>query len=490
MSSLTTFVSTSSIRSPSTHATRSGSLLLPFVAATLGVENRDQRVRASRAGQDLELPVLVVRDAPQVLECSGKCLAGDPLPLAKPLELLGADYGGHWLVAILQDLRLSLGEANDLRELLLGLRELPVHARSLTCPHHVAYKDRYLPDAPAEPTRLASEASWPDPHRVTHLSCILLAALVMAGCSSETRQWPPDEASARATGTEAPSGSGPVLGAVASQVVDAKPHVSGQAPPAIAPPAPSDRSAAILRELEALEPRELRAFGGSGSLLTPDGGTRKPGDAMTRVAGRPPKDATIEDIRAALQKAGCTTTRLDSPAQGAAHMAIFDAKCGGKGFVVTFIPASARMPGDEVITDFEHRDAVFSDSGVLLVVRPASSEDRVAAKELLDAIVTREDAASGGSIANASAVIAGMRAGFRRCYAQGLKDDPTMSGSLTVDASIGPTGEVVSATTKRVKGLSASVASCIKAVVSSRTFAPPEGGSATLSIPVTFTQQQ
>src|SRR5262249_43081874 len=51
---------------------------------------------------------------------------------------------------------------------------------------------------------------------------------------------------------------------------------------------------------------------------------------------------------------------------------------------------------------------------------------------------------SGGNVANASAVVAGMAAGFRRCYNKGLTEDPSMKGSVRITARIGPNGEVLS----------------------------------------------
>jgi hypothetical protein len=97
-------------------------------------------------------------------------------------------------------------------------------------------------------------------------------------------------------------------------------------------------------------------------------------------------------------------------------------------------------------------------------------------------------AVSGGNVANASAVVAGMAAGFRRCYNKGLLEDPNMKGSIRVTAKIGPNGEVISASPS-ASGLSGTVASCVTARVSSAQFAPPEGGGATIVIPVTFVSQ-
>jgi hypothetical protein len=97
-------------------------------------------------------------------------------------------------------------------------------------------------------------------------------------------------------------------------------------------------------------------------------------------------------------------------------------------------------------------------------------------------------AVSGGAVANASSVVAGMQAGFRRCYNRGLQEDPNMKGSVRITAKIGPNGEVLSVSPSG-SGLSGTVISCVAARVSSAQFAPPEGGGATVVIPVTFVSQ-
>lgn len=96
---------------------------------------------------------------------------------------------------------------------------------------------------------------------------------------------------------------------------------------------------------------------------------------------------------------------------------------------------------------------------------------------------------SGGTVSNASAVVAGMAAGFRRCYNQGLAEDPNMKGSVRITAKIGPNGEVLGASPSGGGGLSGTVISCVTARVASAQFAPPDGGGATLVIPVTFVAQ-
>ncbi len=93
---------------------------------------------------------------------------------------------------------------------------------------------------------------------------------------------------------------------------------------------------------------------------------------------------------------------------------------------------------------------------------------------------------SGGSVGNASAVVAGMAAGFRRCYNKGLVEDPNAKGTLRVTAKIGPNGEVLSATAAGGGGLPEIVKTCVTMRVSSAQFDKPVGGAATIVIPVSF----
>jgi hypothetical protein len=96
---------------------------------------------------------------------------------------------------------------------------------------------------------------------------------------------------------------------------------------------------------------------------------------------------------------------------------------------------------------------------------------------------------SEGTVANAAAVVASMAAGFRRCFNRGLQDDPKMKGTVRITAKIGKNGEVLSATPSGGETLSPTVVSCVAARVSSATFSPPEGGAATLVIPVSMTPE-
>jgi hypothetical protein len=88
-------------------------------------------------------------------------------------------------------------------------------------------------------------------------------------------------------------------------------------------------------------------------------------------------------------------------------------------------------------------------------------------------------------VSNAQAVVAAMAPGFRRCYVDGLNADPKLSGKTRVTAKIGPDGAVVSATPSAT-ALNDKVVACVVAAVRAARFSAPEGGGATVVIPVTF----
>lgn len=95
---------------------------------------------------------------------------------------------------------------------------------------------------------------------------------------------------------------------------------------------------------------------------------------------------------------------------------------------------------------------------------------------------------AGGSVANASSVVARMRGRFRRCYQQGLNTNPEMQGSVQLTAKIGPNGEVLGVGGGGGGSLGP-IVGCLKAVVASGAFSPPDSGSAIISIPITFVKQ-
>lgn len=95
---------------------------------------------------------------------------------------------------------------------------------------------------------------------------------------------------------------------------------------------------------------------------------------------------------------------------------------------------------------------------------------------------------SGGTVSNASRVVAGMRAGFRACYQRGLAENPDAAGAITLTIRVGPGGEVQSVSGSS-GSLPPSVVACVKARAQAAQFDQPEGGSAVISVPVTFVKQ-
>jgi hypothetical protein len=91
-----------------------------------------------------------------------------------------------------------------------------------------------------------------------------------------------------------------------------------------------------------------------------------------------------------------------------------------------------------------------------------------------------------GGPCGSGSLLACMSPAFRRCYQAGLHGGPWMGGQLRIRAQIGPEGEVTSAKAERVTGLSPEMVACMEKRVSIAHFSPPEGGSATIVIPVTF----
>jgi len=90
------------------------------------------------------------------------------------------------------------------------------------------------------------------------------------------------------------------------------------------------------------------------------------------------------------------------------------------------------------------------------------------------------------SVQNAGAVVASFAPSFRRCYNALLRQDRDAAGGICITAKIGPAGEVVMTTTELHNGLPPSIVDCLVAVVQGASFSPPDGGGATLVIPISF----
>lgn len=94
-----------------------------------------------------------------------------------------------------------------------------------------------------------------------------------------------------------------------------------------------------------------------------------------------------------------------------------------------------------------------------------------------------------GNISGAAAVVAGMRAGFRRCYQRGLDANPDIAGSIRLTIQVGPGGNVSSVSGGSTGNLPGTVVDCVKARAQASQFNPPDGGSAVIDVPVTFVKQ-
>ncbi len=96
---------------------------------------------------------------------------------------------------------------------------------------------------------------------------------------------------------------------------------------------------------------------------------------------------------------------------------------------------------------------------------------------------------AGGSVSDATRVVASMRAGFRACYNRGLSSNPDIEGKIQLAIKVGPTGQVSGVTATKTGNLPADVVDCVKARAASATFAPPTGGGAVVQVPVSFVKQ-
>ncbi len=95
---------------------------------------------------------------------------------------------------------------------------------------------------------------------------------------------------------------------------------------------------------------------------------------------------------------------------------------------------------------------------------------------------------AGGTVSNADRVVAGMRAGFRACFNRELQSNPDAQGRIMLTIKVGPGGEVLSVSASPSGNLGSAVA-CVKARAAAAQFAPPEGGTSVIQVPVTFVKQ-
>ena len=88
-----------------------------------------------------------------------------------------------------------------------------------------------------------------------------------------------------------------------------------------------------------------------------------------------------------------------------------------------------------------------------------------------------------GKVDNANRAVAGMRAGFRRCYERELESNPNAKGAMTLTVQLGPNGEVTGVTSTETGDLGGTIG-CCKARAMSAQFAAPSGGDAQVVIPI------
>jgi Ca-activated chloride channel family protein len=96
---------------------------------------------------------------------------------------------------------------------------------------------------------------------------------------------------------------------------------------------------------------------------------------------------------------------------------------------------------------------------------------------------------SGGNVSDASRVVAGMRAGFRACFNRGLQENPDAQGVIRLTIEVGREGQVEHVAAKHTGKLSETVISCVRARASAAQFDPPEGGNASIAVPITFVKE-
>ncbi len=93
---------------------------------------------------------------------------------------------------------------------------------------------------------------------------------------------------------------------------------------------------------------------------------------------------------------------------------------------------------------------------------------------------------SGGTVANADRVVAGLRAGFRACYNRAIGISPAQKGSLRIVARLNEQGAVTQARAEGGRGLAPETIDCIVRRVQSASFSAPEGSNVVVAIPLTL----
>lgn len=83
-------------------------------------------------------------------------------------------------------------------------------------------------------------------------------------------------------------------------------------------------------------------------------------------------------------------------------------------------------------------------------------------------------------------LIRGQVGGIRSCYERALRNNPTLSGRVTVRFTIGTTGRVTGSPSADGLDSNPEVGSCISGIIRRLVFPSPDGGSVTFSFPFNF----
>ena len=96
---------------------------------------------------------------------------------------------------------------------------------------------------------------------------------------------------------------------------------------------------------------------------------------------------------------------------------------------------------------------------------------------------------TGPPLSDADRVVAGLRPRFRKCYQDGLNDDPNMSGKTVLAAKVQPNGEVANVEVAENQGLSPKVTACMSRALKNAQF-NGNGSFSTVRVPVTMIQNR
>ncbi len=93
---------------------------------------------------------------------------------------------------------------------------------------------------------------------------------------------------------------------------------------------------------------------------------------------------------------------------------------------------------------------------------------------------------TGGAVANANAVVAGMTAGFKRCYGKALHETGSVTGTIRVTVELDATGAVKSTERVVTGNVSSALANCVIARAGSADFGAPDRLPSTVTFLMTF----